>query len=319
MPGIGPILRKELADHLSSKRFPLVFALVFLSGMSTAYLGAQAIEKTPGGEVEQALIFLRLFTGAPSPAPSFIYFMGLFGPIIGMALGFDAINREISSGSLLRILSNPVHRDAIINGKIVAGMVTIALIISSVVGTIVGYDILVIGFGPTLDATSRILYFIFTSTLYVGLWMGVSLLLSVVFKRVTTSTLACLALWVFFNFFIYMIAQVVAELVVPLRPYFPYAPLSLIMAHEEVRLLVSRLSPTTLYVEVANVVLNPEIKSLGPIYLLSRDLPTPRPLSLDESIILAWPNISALLAGLVTSITLSYVIFMRREIKPTWA
>lgn len=319
MSGIGPIIRKELADHLSSKRFPLVFALVFLTGISTAYLGAQAITKTPSGEAEQTLVFLRLFTGAPSLVPSFIYFMGLFGPIIGMALGFDAINREVSSGSLLRIMSNPVHRDAIINGKISAGMLTILLIILSVVGTVVGFDILLIGFGPGLDGTIRILYFILASTLYIGLWMGISLLFSVIFRRVTTSALACLALWIFFNFFIYMIASVVAEIAVPLRPYFPSAPLSVIMAHEEVRMAVLRTSPTTLYMEVANVVLNPEIRSMGLVYIVSKDLPTPQPLSLDESVMLAWPNISALLSGLVVCLTLSYVIFMRKEVRPTWA
>jgi len=319
MSGIIPIIKKELADHLSSKRFPLVFALVFLTGLSTAYLGAQPLAEKPPSEVEQTLIFLRLFTGAPSPMPSFIYFMSLFGPVIGMALGFDAVNREIASGSILRIMSNPVHRDSIINGKIIAGLLTVFLIILSVVGTVVGFDIIMVGFGPSLEGTLRILYFILASTLYVGLWVSISLLFSVIFRRVTTSALACLALWVFLNFFVYMIANVVAEFVVPLRTYFPSAPLHAIMAHEEVRMAISRISPATLYVEVANIMLNPEIRSMGLLYVVSSDLPTPQPLNLDESIMLAWPNISALLSGLVICLTLSYVIFMRKEIRPAWA
>jgi len=319
MSGIVPIIKKELADHLSSRRFPLVFSLVFLTGLSTAYLGTQALTEKSTSEFGQTLIFLRLFTGTSSPVPSFIYFIGLFGPIIGMALGFDAVNREIASGSILRIMSNPIHRDAVINGKIIAGLLTVFLIILSVVGTVVGFDIMMVGFGPGLEGSLRILYFVLASTLYVGFWVSISLLFSVIFKRVTTSALACLALWVFFNFFIYMIAGVIAELVVPLRAYFPAAPLPAIMAHEEVRMAVSRISPATLYIEIANVVLNPEIRSMGLLYVVSRDLPTPQPLSLDESIMLAWPNISALLSGLVICLALSYVIFMRKEVRPTWA
>ncbi len=317
--GVIPIVRKELADHLSSRRFPLVLALVFLSGISTAYLSAQTIREAPSGQVEQTLFFLRIFTGSPSPLPSFIYFMAIFGPVVGMALGFDAVNREFSSGSLLRVLSNPIPRDSVIVGKMIAGLLTVLLIISSMMGTVVGYDILLVGFGPTLDAAIRIVYFTLVSTLYVGLWMSISLLFSVVFKRVTTSTLASLALWIFSNFFIYMIGDVLAELLVPLRPRFPMVPISVILLHEEVRAMILRVSPTTLYMEIANVVLNPQIRTLGPVYIVARELPLPRPLSLEESMLLAWPNISALLAGLVVCFTLSYMLFMRQEIRPTWA
>lgn len=318
--GLIPIIRKEVADHLSSRRFLLVFALILVTGLSTSYMGAQSLAAQPLREMDQTTAFLRLFTGAPSPMPPFIYFMSVFGPILGMALAFDAINREIASGSILRLLSNPLHRDSIINGKIIAGMLVVLVIISSVVGIVTGFNMILVGFGPGIEGVIRILYFILLSTVYVGLWMSISLLFSIIFRRTTTSALACLAFWVFFNFFIYMIASIIAELLVPLGAYtYTTPPLSVILAHEEIRLAISRISPATLYLEAVSVLLNPEIKSMELIYVTPQDVPTPKLLPLDESLMLAWPHISALISGLVICLIISYIAFMKIEIRPSWA
>ncbi|MEM1850360.1 MAG: ABC transporter permease subunit [Thermosphaera sp.] len=318
--GLIPIIRKEVADHLSSKRFLLVFALILVTGLSTSYMGSQSLAAQPLREMDQTTAFLRLFTGAPSPIPPFIYFMSIFGPILGVALTFDAINREIASGSMLRLLSNPLHRDSIINGKIIAGLIVVLVMISSVVGIVTGFNMVLVGFGPNVEGVMRIMYFILLSTVYVGLWMSISLLFSIIFRRTTTSALACLALWAFFNFFIYMIASIVAELLVPLGAYkYTPPPLYVILAHEEVRLAILRISPGTLYLEAVSVLLNPEVKSMELVYVTPRDIPVPKLLPLDESLMLAWPHVSALISGLVICLILSYIAFMRIEIRPSWA
>ena len=41
-------------------------------------------------------------------------FIALLGPIVGLALGFDAVNSERSNGTLNRLVSQPIYRDAII-------------------------------------------------------------------------------------------------------------------------------------------------------------------------------------------------------------
>ena len=38
MKGIKPIVRKELADHFSSYRFVIIFALIAMVGLITAYM-----------------------------------------------------------------------------------------------------------------------------------------------------------------------------------------------------------------------------------------------------------------------------------------
>jgi membrane associated rhomboid family serine protease len=42
--GIIPIFRKELADHLGSRRFAILFALIVLAGVSASYVAAQSIQ-----------------------------------------------------------------------------------------------------------------------------------------------------------------------------------------------------------------------------------------------------------------------------------
>jgi len=315
-----PIIRKEVADHLSSKRFPLLVALILLSGLATSYLGVQSILQGPMRETEQTLAFLRLLTGGGgSPTLSFAYFIGLFGPIVGIALSFDSINREMASGSMLKIFSNPIYRDSVILGKIIAGLLIILLITFSSTGIVVGFNMLVAGFGPTIEGAFRIIYFAITSFLYISLWFSIGLLFSVLFRRTTTSALASIALWVFLSIFFYLIADVIAAEISGIRYYFPSPPITAIIAYYELRSAISRISPLTLYTEVANVLLNPEIRTTGLFYVYAPNLPSPQPLNLDMSMALAWPSFSALIAGFIIVLTFSILLFLRAEIRPSWA
>lgn len=315
MKGSAVIFRKELAENLSSKRFTITFILLFLSGASTAYLGAQELVKRGLSGFENQELFLILFSGAAAPIPSFVYFMGIFAPILGIALGFDVINREMSGGSMVRLLSNPIYRDSIIIGKLVAGLSVIALVISSIVGMTTGLDILLAGFGPSLDSALRIFYFTLVAILYSSVWFTIALFFSIVFRRVATSALASLALWIFLNFFVYMIAGTIAQLLIPLGVY---PSLEQLTAREELRLLISRVSPNTIFTEVANVLLNPRVRTIGPFYIYSSNLPLPAPLSIDESLFIIWPHISALISEIVVFFILSYIAFMRMEIRAKW-
>ncbi|MEM1586110.1 MAG: ABC transporter permease subunit [Candidatus Bathyarchaeia archaeon] len=317
---VTPIVRKEIADHLGSKRFPLLVALILLSGLATSYLGVQSIAQGPIRETEQTMVFLRLLTGGErAQILSFVYFIGLFGPIVGISLSFDSINREMASGSMLKVLSNPIYRDSVILSKIIAGLLIILLIVFSSSGIVVGFNMLLAGFGPTLEGTFRIIYFATASFLYIGLWFSIGLLFSVIFRRTTTSALASIALWILLSIFFYLIADVIAAEISKIRYYFPSPPESAIITYYEVSNAISRISPLTLYAEVANIFLNPEIRTTGLFYIYSENLPAPQPLGLDLSIALAWPSFSALIAGFVIILALSTLIFLRMEIRPSWA
>jgi ABC-2 type transport system permease protein len=175
------------------------------------------------------------------------------------------------------------------------------------------------GFGPGVEGAFRIIYFVFASFLYVGLWFGVGLLFSIIFRRTTTSALACISLWIFFTIFVYLVVDIIATEVVGLRHYFPNPPLEVYIQYLGVREALLRISPLTLYAEVASALLSPEIRSLSILYYYAVDLPTPQPLSLDLSIALAWPSFSALVAAFMITLVLSMVVFMRIDIRPAWA
>ena len=122
MPGLIPVFRKELADHFSSKRFVILFALVMISG-SARYVAAAV---HPRGSLRAAnATVVRVpapFTASNGYLPAFVTFIGFLGPLVGLALGFDAINGEQARGTLSRLLAQPIYRDSVINGKFLAGL-----------------------------------------------------------------------------------------------------------------------------------------------------------------------------------------------------
>src|SRR4030042_1140696 len=115
------VFRKELADHLASMRFFILFILVLLAAVYATYVATQTIRGAVGTTTE--FVFLRIFTTSGEALPfSFLSFLALFIPIISIALGFDAINSERSSGNLSRLLSQPIYRDSVVNGKFLGGL-----------------------------------------------------------------------------------------------------------------------------------------------------------------------------------------------------
>ena len=199
MTGFMAVFWKELADHFSSKRFIILFLLVYLAGIAAIYVAAQTI-RTGVSETTQ-FIFLRLFILSGEDLPfSFPLFLSFFIPIIGIALGFDAINSERSSGNLSRIMSQPVYRDSVINAKFLAGLATMAILIVSIVFVVGGLGLRMIGVPPNAEEVLRLFAFIFVSILYGAFWMSLAVLFSVFFKRTATSVLASVAIWLFLFF-----------------------------------------------------------------------------------------------------------------------
>lgn len=150
------VFKKELSDHFGSKRFIILFLVVIVLATLSAYQGATTIKNNvSSGSIGLQSDFTAIFSGASSGV-SFTYFMMLFGPIIGVALGFDAITKERSSGSLSVLLSQPIFRDSVINGKFLAGFAAVSLMIVSTIGIMVGLAIPIVGFGPTgAETTDR--------------------------------------------------------------------------------------------------------------------------------------------------------------------
>ena len=115
--GVGIVTLKELSDHLSSARMRVLEWLVVLTALAALYGAIQVVRETTA---EDPFLFLRLFTKAQEPLPSFVAFLSFLVPLMAIGLGFDAVNGEHNRRTLSRILSQPIYRDALLFGKFLA-------------------------------------------------------------------------------------------------------------------------------------------------------------------------------------------------------
>jgi len=311
--GLLTVFKKELADHFSSWRFIILFTLVLLLGVAAIYEAAGSIRGAISGDTR--FIFLALFTTSGRTPFSFLWFMGFFIPIVGIALGLDAINSERNSGTLSRLLSQPIYRDAVINGKFLAGVVTIAVMMTSVVLLVAGLGLRMIGIPPTSEEAVRLFFFLIASIIYGAFWLGLAILFSIFLRRVATSALASIALWIFFFFFMSIIAGVIANAVAPAGE-----TITSQIRNVEVQLMAMRVSPVTLFQEAMAFLLFPGMRTMGQILQLQAGaggFALLTPLSLGQSLLTVWPHLVSIIVLTVVCFAISYIKFMREEIRAT--
>ena len=294
MSGLITVFWKELADDFTRWRFIILFALVLAVGVFAIYMDAQYITTAV---TETRFVFLQLYTTSGQALPLFIFFLVFFLPIVGIALGFDAINSERNSGTMSRLLSQPIFRDVVINGKFLAGVVTIAIMLVSMVMLVGGVGIRMIGVPPSSEEVIRLMAFLAVGIIYGAFWLGIAMLFSIFFRRVATSALASIAVWVFsiILFAIPLFAQLGGQL----------------------GLTIMHISPITLFWQVIFILLVPGARPLGQILQSGpRAIPTSA-LSVDQSLLIVWPYLVSLIALTVVCFAISYTIFMREEIRST--
>jgi len=315
MRSILTVYRKELTDYFSSKKFIILLGLVYVAGLSAVYVSLQNIRDASIGLDKN--IFLKLFTTSGDILPSFITFISLFIPIIGIVFGFDAINSERRSGNLSRLLSQPIFRDSVINGKFLAGITTLGIIISSIVLLIAGIGLRTIGVPPSAEEILRIIFFVIICIVYGAFWMGLSMLFSVIMEKTATSILTSIAIWLFLIVFLPIIANAIANAMVPLDNASTAEQVkNYIIEHN-----ILRISPSTLFSESITTLLVPTggHMLLNPQAFVATDLGKMllSPLSLGQSLIQVWPQLVAIIALAIICFALSYIIFMRQEIRAT--
>ena len=295
MKGLMTVFEKELADHLTSWRFIILFAIVFVVGVVAIYLDAQYIRQEV---VEARFVFLKLYTTSGQGVPLFMFFITFFMPIVGIILGFDAINSEKSSGTLSRLLSQPIYRDAVINGKFLAGVVTIAVMMTGLMMLVAGMGLRVIGVPPSSEEALRLMLFLIMTIIYGAFWLGLGILFSVLFQRVATSALASIAIWLFFSFMGFMFI-------------FPT-----LVQIGQAGWTVMQVSPVALFLQVTFLLLVPTARSVGQMLQSGGLLPTSA-LPLSQSLISVWPHLISLILLMVVCFAISYIKFMREEIRST--
>ncbi len=304
------IVRKELADYVTSIRFIASFLLVIVVSVTGLVAASQGIRSA---NLPEGIVFLGLFTTSGAVAPSLTYLVSLLVPIIGIAMGFDAINSERAGGTLSRVLAQPVFRDSVINGKFLAGVVALAIMVGTMLLLVAGYGLSMIGVPPTPEEIIRLFGYFAMTIVYGAFWMGLAILFSITFRRVAASLMFSLALWLFFSIFILLIAPGIANVLVPTAD----GAQAELIRNVELQRMITRFSPNILFQEATTVLLVPLVRSLGMVSASQAAYMVPNPLSLGQSILLIWPHITSLISLSAVCFAASYILFMRQEIRAT--
>ncbi len=309
MTGLKALYHKELADHLKSKRFLILLILIGSTSFASLYGAISGLTDAS----DSNFLFLRLYTTSGSSIPSFMSFIALLGPIIGLALGFDAVNSERAGGTLNRLVSQPIYRDSIIIGKFLAGTAVIAAIIYTMGIALGALGILTTGLKPSGEEVLRVLIFLTFTVIYVAFWLALAILFSVVCRHSATSALATIALWIFFAIFMSLVAKIVANAVYPVSNQ--YDALVNSMNNYTMELNLNRISPYYLYSEAVSTIMNPSVRSVNVVTMDQLVGAVSGYLSLGQSLLLVWPHLTGLAALMLIAFGGSYIGFMRQEVR----
>ncbi|MEW5909874.1 MAG: ABC transporter permease [Thermodesulfobacteriota bacterium] len=318
MKGLRAIIKKELSDHFTSYRFLIIFSLIAMASLITAYMVGLNIRQELKEISKPRFVFLMLFTSSGAMF-SLVQFVAFFGPLVGLILGFDTINRERNQGTLSKLLAQPIYRDVVINGKYLAGVILITVMILSIVLVITGLGLLVVGVIPGPEEIWRIAVYIVVSIIYVSLWLAVAILFSILFRSTATSALAALAIWIFFSFFISLGASVLGNALSG-NPTGEEERTETLLRQARIVSMVSVLSPMALYSDATAAIIDPRRKStrsivaVGPLEQISMSRFS-GPLPLAQSILVVAPYLITLVALTVICFAVSYVVFMKQEIR----
>lgn len=311
--GLGAVITKEMADNLTSARMRILEILVVLTAVGTGYSALQQLSgSTSSTTSPDQFLFLKLFTTARDPLPAFAGFLGFLVPLVAISLAFDSINGEFNRRTISRVLSQPIYRDALLLGKFLGGLFTLALVLSAIWLLVFGIGLLGLGVPPTGQEVARSLLFLLATIVYGGFWMALAMLFSTLFNQAATAALASIAVWLFFTVFWGIIASLLAQTLKPIQ----YGFIDETLAQAKLQLALSRISPNTLFIETAIGLLSPAVRSLGlflPTALQGAVLGAPLPVG--QSLLIIWPNLTGMIAATILLFALSYISFQRREIR----
>ena len=308
--GLGPVFLKEFADHLSSARMMVLLLVVIVFG---AFPVASSLQQLRTVTESDSFLFLRIFTSAPETLPiSFVFALNFIIPLMAIGLGFDAVNSEFNQRTLSRVLSQPIYRDALLLGKFLGGLATLAVVLTALWLIVFGAGLLLLGVPPRGVEVARGACFLVAAIAYGGVWLAAALLFSVVFRSTATSALCSLGLWLFFFLLWPMIAQAITLGLAPsqIRSADEY------LAIEQLGMVLARFSPGVLFSEAVVGLLNPETRTFGSMLPAQMRGAIPgAPLPLDQSLMLIWPQMTGLIAGMIVVFATAYVIFQREEVR----
>ena len=279
------IAQKEFADNVWSPRFAVLMSIFLIISFTYTY----------------KLQFGSSFIGA-------VQIIAIFTPVIGIALGFDAVVKERKSNSLNVLLTHPVFRDNIITGKILGAMITLALVVFLAISVIIGTSLITSGELVNFSEISRLFIFGIITFLYLLVFLSIGIFTSVILKSeinsLTCGIIAWLNLCVVFGATVMIIATVVTG-----QSLFDMPENQQFI---ELTYNLQKLSPIHHYAEATTGLSDLSLDSLINQETIKGVLDTRY--TLGEWAVEFWENVVVLIVISTILIILSYVIFLRQDI-----
>lgn len=301
VPPFWVLVQKELADHIRSWRVILLVMLLALTCFASLYTALSAIHDVASELTdEDHYLFLKLFTVSDQSLPPFFIFISFIGPLLGIALGFDAVNAEWSKRTLSRLVSQPIPRDYVINAKFVAALLIISTLIFGLGFLVMGLGLIIIGIPPTPEEFLRVISFLLLSICYIAFWLNLAILFSIQCSQAATSALSSLSVWLYFTVFHSLIINMLH---------------SALQLSEQTLQSFMRFAPSQLFSEATTTLLTPTVRALGPLSMEQIVGAIPSSLPLTQSLLLITPHLFGLVAATLVCFAFSYVLFMRKEIR----
>jgi ABC-2 type transport system permease protein len=225
---------KEFRDHLTSKRFLVVFGILVLvciyavaTGMGNynkmlddykkssqqsqqqpwyqerlAGLQQQIADAEARGAAQEEIDMLRyeldMLVNPPMPSMMYVFsdlnrLFVLVGMVLSVSMGFDLITREREEGSLKSLLSHPVYRDSVINGKAIGAVSVLGVVLAAAFLLTIAI-MLFYGVVPKTEEFLRIAAYFVLAMLYCLVFFALALMTSAVAKNSSLSVLYVLGI-----------------------------------------------------------------------------------------------------------------------------
>lgn len=225
---------KEIRDHVTSKRFMIVFAILLLLSIYSVVTGMDGYNKTldmykqhqqsewyqqeiqrlqqaisdaqARGESQELIDSLQYQLDSmlnpimPSVMTIFYqmntYFVYICA-LLAIAVGFDLITREKEEGSLKSLLSHPIYRDSVINGKSIGAIAVLTMAMGAMflitIAIVLFFQVV-----PTIDDLLRIASYFLMALLLCLAFFAIAMAASTIAKDSSTSILYALGLLILF-------------------------------------------------------------------------------------------------------------------------
>ena len=212
------IAEREFREHFTSKRFLIIFGILVLLMIFSLWVGIDtynqqlrdyktAMSSSKGNSLVQLSLSMLPLPSVLQVFQSMVPLFTLTGMMLGISLGFDAISREKDKGSIKFLVSSPIYRDAIINGKVLGAFITLAGAMGAVFLVAVAV-MLFKNIVPGVDDMLRIACFFLAALLYCMVFFAISMMMSTLTKDTTTSIICSVWLALLLIVFSYMSIQI---------------------------------------------------------------------------------------------------------------